>query len=346
MHLKQMLKKFRNQLCMKVNKINTIYVSIISCREQYLEQTVRSAISNAKNPDRIRIGIFNTDIGKETVNISDEVVKIDIINCLSDKALGVGASRMNGILMCPADIDFILQIDAHMIFEKDWDETLENEFLKIEDKEGKSIITAQVITWNPGKNNEVLLAGHTLVDPYNVKKGIFDPYAAPILAYKNIDETIGQGYPQTWGRSRQLDENYDYVESYSISGNFVFARSSFFKEIMHDPRCYWGADEGVFAMRAWTRGYRIFSLNKNILYHLHKWLNQPAIKMDWRDAIDDAFTFRLDNTYKTIKNIYTGKELGYWGAPNQELLDRYSEISGFNFKEYYDKIEEIKLKGE
>jgi len=256
---------------------------------------------------------------------------------------------MNATSMCPLNFDFILQIDAHMIFEKDWDETLENEFLKIENNKVKPIISFHTVPWTPGINGEVFI-NNLIVDPYNVKKGSM--YEAPVLKYKTLEESLFQEYPQTWGENQKWEEGEEYKESYSVSGNFMFARASLFKDIIHDPRCYWGADEGVFAMRAWTRGYKIFSLNKHIIYHLDKgpFKDIPEdinpIKKDWRSLMDTEFQSKHFNTYKIIEGILTGKELGYWGAPSQELLDKYADISGFNFKAYYDRIKERKLKGE
>lgn len=310
-----------------------IFISIASCRERFLEQTVLSAFHNAKNPENVYIGIFNVVIDDDPFKCALKNVKVE--NCFLNKPPGLGFSRKKAIDLCPADAEYILQIDAHMIFENNWDESLICAIKDIEKQYDKSIITIISPNWQIGENNSVVVLPFGVVDPLNIKEN--KSFFPPIVAYNSIENSINHSYPQTWGYASDWSNNL-FMETKSISGCLTFSRKKMFQEIEHDERCHWGADEGVFAMRAWTRGYKIFTIRKTIAYHLNKDKNYRKIEKDWRDhlnLLDNPFNF----TYHTIKNIFLGKETGKYAAPNIDSLKKYQEFCNFDFNKFYDILD-------
>lgn len=325
--------------------MSRIFVSIISCREKFLEQTVLSAINNSYDPERIVFGIFNTVIDEDffSLNKNNIIVK----NYSSDKLLGIGMSRKKSIEMCPENIDYILQIDSHMVFEKNWDKTLIEKINEIELNHNKIIISSFLNSWYIGEDGEVILPELGKTDPNNVPSKLSN-YAVHI-GYADQEQ---ESYPKTWGHTKEW-EGKTYLEVSSVSGNFVFSRAQTFKEIPHDERCSWGADEGVFAMRAWTRGYKIFTINNKIAYHLDKNKDTLSkIKKDWRHYYEKrnqnvaghniknanlGYDNDLDRSYELIKKIFLGEEIGEFGAPSADMLEKYEKFCSFSFKEFYKK---------
>jgi len=310
-----------------------IFISIASCKEHFLEQTIHSALGNAKYPDRIYFGIFNTVINEKPFNCLLKNVYIKNLQCTQPP--GLGFSRKEATKLCPPDADYILQIDAHMIFEKNWDESLIISINEIEKKYNKIIISLICPNWTIDENQNIIIHPFGIVDSKNVPKR--EAFFPPTIAYNSAFESIGHSYPQTWGHFYKW-QNESHIEVKSIAGCFVFARKKMFEEIEHDARCKWGADEGLFAMRAWTRGYKIFTINKSIAYHLNKDENYQKAKEDWRDHIIYPETAFFE-TFITIKNIFLGKEIGKYGALNIESLKEYEEFCNFDFNKFYDILD-------
>lgn len=324
-------------------KINKIFISIIACREPYLNQTIDSAINNAKNPESIYIGVLNTTFDKTVYK--NEKTNVIVNNLYAESPPGIGVSRMYSINMCPEDADFILQVDAHMLFVKNWDDELIKSFNELEKKYNKLIISGMAFNWKEENGNIYLLNSPSIkdeiFDPNNMPDNEYlskvKPFG-PMLKFDSFEKSFPHGYPITGGYQINW-EGQKYLEIFSVTGPFVFAKKEMFFEIQHDPRCVWGADEGVFAMRAWTRGYKIFSVPKAIVYHLDKGITKSDI--DWRDkSKSDIFNLKMGKSLNIIKNIFLGNEIGYWGAPNRELLKEYSEVVGFDFEQFY-KIADI-----
>ncbi|MEY3907360.1 MAG: hypothetical protein RLZ52_427, partial [Pseudomonadota bacterium] len=312
--------------------MDKIFISIISCREPFLKQTIDSAINNAKNPENIYIGVLNTTF--DGINYEDDRENV-LINNLHVKSLpGIGVSRMYSINMCPQDIDFILQVDAHMIFVKNWDEEILNSFKKLEKKYDKVIISGMLFNWKK-ENDKIYLGSMKSIEnenfdfnnmPDNEYFFKTKPFG-PMVKFGSIEDSLNHGYPITYGYEVNWNDQ-DSLEICGVTGPFVFSRKKMFDDIQHDPKCVWAADEGVFSMRAWTRGYKIFAISKVILFHLDKGVTKSSI--DWRDKANKHFEdVSMAKSLGRVKRMFLGDEFGYWGAPNEKLLKEYYEFIGF-----------------
>ena len=139
--------------------METIFISIASCKEEFLVQTIKSAILNADSPELLYFGISNMVIDDRDF-VSDPIFNQTNINCLEVKyseALGTGFGRMTASLMHDKKHTYLLQVDAQNVFEKGWDTIIKkyyNDILKICDK---PIISTSPQRWIEGKNKEVIL---------------------------------------------------------------------------------------------------------------------------------------------------------------------------------------------
>jgi len=140
-----------------------------------------------------------------------------------------------------------------------------------------------------------------------------------------------------------------FAEHYTFAANFVFTDHKFIQEIMPDPFIIFSGEEPTTALRAWSRGYRIFAVEDTVLWHLNK--NGIEFKDDrvyspGLPHLVDHAALRDSRSVERVKNILSGNLLGYWGAPDIDKLEQYEKLNDFSFREFYQNqnIKKITLK--
>lgn len=318
----------------------TIYVSIPACKEKYLIQTVKSALANASDPDRLFFGICNTVID-EYDSITDPFIidnpQINYMEIRFPRPLGTGISRLNASFMSNRNHDYLFQIDAHEIFEKDWDSTLIDALEELKLTYEKPIISCSPPWWQPDEQDNILLFNNPelVVDPYNLDTS--DEYIQGPL-FIDIDPSDGAAF--VIGNPRGQDNKFE--EHSLMFGAYVFADFNMNYDLVHDPNNYWAGEQFEWAMRAWTRGYRMFSLREVVCWTLNKYTpTKYLLEEDWRVAQKrsspkDFFWEKYqEDSNKRQKAIWHGEYFGVWGAPDKESLDAYEKNMNLNFKELF-----------
>jgi len=331
-----------------------IFIPISACNEKDILQTVLSAINNAQYPDRLFFTIIEQSLNNTYTDFS--TIKKNLIHIKIDyKApLGTGFARMCASMINNKDENFVFQIDAHMIFEKNWDVDLINYYSIISKKYNKPIISSYTPWWYENRNKEIKLS---VDDSYVVDTNNFygvDNLFMTKMVVEDFSLNLNKKYPSLTGKGIDWSNNKQYEEHFGIGGAFVFTNFSFIEEIAHDPSIHWMGDEILIALRSWTRGYNIFCIPKSIAWHKNKWIpniNNTGFELidknDWRTSAkynnQTMFNLHSNSTkysYKKIKNILLGDYLGFWGAPNKELLQEFEKAIGKQFKEYYDLLKD------
>lgn len=137
----------------------TIFVAVVAFNEPYLIQTVESAMGKATYPERIYFGIIEhrTDGCFTDLSMYHNIKHIQINY---NAPLGLGVPR-TFVLQLYDNQDFILQIDAHMIFNQDWDSRLIRNYQMIskETEEDKIVITSRPHWWAVNQKNEIHFSG-------------------------------------------------------------------------------------------------------------------------------------------------------------------------------------------
>lgn len=331
--------------------MSIISISIPQLNDISIVQTIYSAICNADNPQNIKFSISSTNSNFEII---EELKKLEfdfkeenisIIKINSEIPLGMGLSRSLAQTFCIPYDDYVLQADAHMIFEKGWDTTLIEKHSYLENKYGGRILISQEIPkWlmtAEGPFIENLCSKITVKDwgshVYGSEEISLRYYSYPVA----IESTYNGTYSSTcdrrfsfaWKESEAyphfVDYEQGYAEHYGIMGHFVFARSAFFEEFVHDPRLFWGGEQEVLALRASTRGYRIFAIKETPIWTQIKYHNYNNVdKSDWRNVLKpkeevNIWHSRRSSGDKIIKQIFSGDYVGYWGAPDKKSLQEY-----------------------
>lgn len=319
-------------------KDKTIFISIAAYNEFFLEQTVRNCISMAKYPERLNFGIWSLNSDGVVPSFSD-LKNVKIITAQHPIHLGVCTSRIGAIFLYSQE-DYFLQIDAHMLFQKNWDEILIKSYenIKIKENHNKVIITTRPHWWADDEKGNIL---H--YDPNALVK-------APILDYakdnhKDFLIPMTTSYDPNW-------KDEEYYEHYGFSAHFAFSSKEFIYEILPDIQIMFMGEEETTAIRSWTRGYRMFSIPDNTVWHYNKYQNQKISKVLYKYDrniyspyhLQQDFAIKQEKGYDRIRKIQTGEITGYWGAPTIEDLERYQKAAGFDFKDFYKKRDEWEKK--
>ena len=174
---------------------DSIFIPIAACEERFIEQTVRSALANAEDPEKIYFGIFNNILKKEHSLLDNEFLLTDhrifYVELITPAPMGTGFGRMNASLLQFKDFDYMFQIDAHTFFSKNWDTQLINVFNKIKDQENidedKLVLSASSgFMWTYYDENPEKV--YAVVD---YKKEIFE--IDPLNLEKNAQDLVNTG---------------------------------------------------------------------------------------------------------------------------------------------------------
>lgn len=307
--------------------MKTIFVSIAAYNELDLIDTVNSCFDNAKYPNRIHVGVWSHRNNIEHVFIN--IPNVKVIYSDYNTLLGVGISRMNALSLYDGE-DYFFQIDAHMLFDKDWDEKVINGFENIKLKHDKPIISTYTPWWSKNEDNSI-----NFYSPEN--KATCSP-----MTYEH--DVLHEFFPKQ--KTYSVDwNNIDYHEHFGISAHFIFTVPSFIYDIAPDPFIMFSGEEPTTALRAWTRGYKIFAIKPAIAWHKNKFhgFNHKLdrLKYNGDQALHEHYLRKNNLALKRTKNVLTGRILGYWGSPSLKLLHNYQEHAKIDFIEFYNKIGEF-----
>jgi hypothetical protein len=281
-------------------KKNHIFIQCASYRDTELGNTVKSALDNAVNPERLSFGICWQGVMrefKEQLPLKKRQVRTVFIP--HEDAKGIGYARHKAQLMFE-DEEYSLQIDSHMRFQPRWDE-LSIDMLQ-SCPSNKPILSAYLTDW------------------------AHEEPACYRLRAKRVDKTgnviIIGGETTTKEKEPQL--------GFLCSGHFLFASSEFFNQVPVDPNMQFLYEETLLGPRAWTNGWDIFA--PHIAPLQHKW-GRMYRQLNWDEQNLNELDLRCLKLYKQLVGIEGGfHNFGPCGMGNARTLKAYEHFSGINFK--------------
>ena len=296
----------------------SIFISIASYRDPELERTIRSAIDNAANPNELYFGIVIQEFEKEMPDLS-WVKNISLVQIHPKFARGAGYARSIAMDLYDNQ-DYYLQIDSHTLFEKNWDLLCIEQHNKAQEiaKNNKVILSHFPMPYYVETNNKISIIKKSKIQlPYPTKQ-------IPKLTKRN-----------EWTAERvELSNKNLPEESTTLLAGFIFTTGNIVKEIPYDPDIVFFGEELCFALRAWTRGWDIYSPCKIILYHFY---TRERYSKIWKDRNIRAVSWKeLESISKEKqKNVLCGIEQGIYGLGNIRSIEEYERITGLNFKKMY-----------
>jgi hypothetical protein len=304
-----------------MNKKETIFVHLPAYRDPEIVPTIKDALANAKYPKRIHFGIcrqYNPEDGFDNLDEFRNDKRFNIMDVLYTEAQGLPWARaqINEKLM--TDQDYILQLDSHHRFAKDWDVTLIEMHNQREKQGYKPILAAYLPLYTPFND-----PGGRTMEPWQQHFVCFYPHGTIF---------IRPGLLTGW---------QDMTEppfSRFLSGHFCFARAEWAREIKHDPDIYFSGEEINLTVRSYTHGYDMFHPHKLVVWHstmreerdgMLKWDDDHKRGVEWWRKQDYARA-KIRQLFRTEDNSIdlTGYDLG-----NVRTLADYEKYAGVNFKE-------------
>lgn len=294
--------------------METIFISIASYRDLELVPTLRDAISNAKNAQRLKFGICWQKDDTESLAEFENDSRFKVIKVPYEHSKGTCWAR-NMIQDLYDGETYYLQLDSHHRFTKDWDDTL-IKMLKALKKKGhkKPLLTAYLPGFDP-KNEP----NGRVNDVWNLE---FDRYLpeGPIFIK-----------PHTLPNWKELKEPFP---SRFLSAHFIFTLGNWAKEVRYDPYYYFHGEEPSLAARSYTHGYDLFHPHKVIIWH--EYIRSGKIKQ-WDD--DREWSKKNSISYSRYRHIHgMGNELEgsltdieKYGFGKERTLEEYEHYAGVKF---------------
>jgi hypothetical protein len=230
--------------------MDRILVHLPAYREPELIPTIKSALENAQFPERIHFGIcrqFNPDDGFDNVDEfrNDPRFKIKDIHYLEAKGLAYARGIINDELL--EDEEFVVQLDSHHRFDKNWDSTLIKWYYDLK-----------------GDGYNPLICGYLpYYDPYNdPEKRVMEPWLSEAASFYPHGTIFIRptGIPN-W---RELTKPYP---ARFLSGHFAFGSNKWAKDVKHDPNIFFSGEELNLSVRSFTHGYDLFHPHRVVIWH-------------------------------------------------------------------------------
>jgi len=292
-----------------------IFIQIASYRDPELIHTIKSCLENAKNPQNLIFGIarqYHKDDKFDDLSEYENDERFRILNIPYQESKGVCWAR-NQVQQLYKDEEYTLQIDSHMRFEKDWDDTL-IEMLKQLQELGipKPLLTGYVSSYNPKNDPQ-----ERVRVPWRM---VFDKFI-PEGAIFFLPETI-----PNW-QDLELP-----VPARFYSAHFCFTLGEFSKEVQHNPDFYFHGEEISITVRAFTNGYDLFHPHKVIIWHEY---TREGRTKQWDD--DKEWYKKNESSHLLNKKLFGMDGLdqeghdGKYGLGNVRSLRDYEEYAGILF---------------
>jgi len=305
-----------------MSKKPTILLHLPAYRDPELIPTIEDALEKAKYPKRVHFGIcrqYNPEDGFDDLTEYKKDKRFKIYECLYTEAKGLPWARsiINEQLL--DDEDYVCQLDSHHRFAEDWDETLIQMHLDLENKGHKKPIIAG---YSPLYNPFTDPLGRSM-EPWQSQFVCFYPHGTIFIrpgllhGYQNMTEPPMSRF---------------------LCGHFDFARSEWAREIKHDPNIYFAGEEINLTVRSYTHGYDFFHPHKIVVWHstmreersgMLKWDDDSKLGVSWWE--------KQEQSRKRIRVLLGSEEdpnidLTGYGLGTVRTLRDYEKYAGVHFK--------------
>jgi hypothetical protein len=330
-NLNYLRNKFLNKSCNIKNVFGkppnerTIYVSIASYRDDDCPNTIKSLLENSGYPNRIYLGICQQNTETDIDCIDNEQLKFNnLFDFESYKKSNIRIKRLHAQeakgptyarYLCSLlynEEDYYLQIDSHMLFNKDWDIKLINYLDQIYNKN----ILKAVITYYP---KDWSSEGKTIRGQSTFCKG-----------------TIGYDSQVYLFRGSIVNDNKNEPREVAYcSANFFFTYGCFLNEIPYDPNLpqLFEGEEPLFTVRLWTSGWNFYSPPEDLCYHFYirkdkpKYWDNPNYKKEIELSLKKVRTYlgMIETNEQYIED-----DSKIYGLGSERTLIEYWNYIGFD----------------
>lgn len=293
-----------------------IFVQIASYRDPELVNTIIDMLDKAKRPKNLVLAIarqYADEDGFDNLDRWRKDKRFKIMDIPYADSEGACWAR-NLIQQLYNGEEYTLQIDSHMRFNQDWDDTL-IKILKGLQKDGypKPLLTSYACSFDP-KNDP----GGRVQDPWRMVYDRFSPEGNVFFMPETIDEwkTLKKPIPARF-----------------YSAHYAFTLGQFANEVQHNPEYYFHGEEISIGVRAFTWGYDLFHPHIPIIYHEY---TRNGKKKQWDD--DKEWVKKNERAHFLNKRLFgvDGVEQegydGLFGFGSVRTLRDYEKYAGILFE--------------
>lgn len=280
-----------------------IFVAIAAYCDTELTYTIWNCRAQAARPDDLVFGVVD-----QTLTPSYLGPDVRYVHVQPKHSFGLGWARSQCFALYRGE-DYLLQVDSHTIFEKDWDKTL---IAALASLPGKPIVSSYPMPYTLVGDERVPQVDRAL-QVMQVKPG----------------EMLKPHDPQLTFRGIRLDSP-EPVRGIHLAGGLIFTRGAFVEEVPYDPYLYF-RDEQAMAVRAFTHGWDIWHVPNVPLYHLYK-VHDPNRPVHW-DA-DQGHDGPANETRACdrLRRLFYGAGLPSYGLGTVRTLEDFARFSGIDYR--------------
>lgn len=288
-----------------------IFVSVVSYRDKLLKSTIESLLSKKSLRHEIIIGIFEQTVEEDSlVKVAPELLKNKFIRYKRIDPIyadGVCWARDVNFLQL-TDEDFIFEVDSHMIFDKDWDRKLINDYKKGVALSGtdKVIISGSCKNFEINTEGGIILHEHPVPMRSNVKYFLYQEHSDILGAHGDLETSDGNITPAI----------------HICAGNF-FTHAAWVKNVGANPDIYFEGEEQYMVLESFKQGYKLYHMSDIISYHYIN-TNEYDTKQ-WHNPIItmEQYSNRVHRGLVNFKK--------YLDSLDDDVLEAYHKYSGVDY---------------
>jgi len=332
----------------------SIFLSIATYRDENCVNTMNWAYSNAKNPEKLFVGLVQQNCHENCVSGVLDGGKVEpvgpdvdcyerfcegegkeycdngqvrVLNIEESESLGPYAARYFASKLWSGE-QWYMQIDAHMTFASNWD-AISVEMLK------RAPSDKPIITHYPPPHTESL-------DDMAEKPA--PRICGPVFAVDALESQVIR-----LEGSNVFDKEHNEIPRFApfVAAGYFVAHSDFLREVPFDPFLPWifMGEEIIMSTRLWTSGYDIFSPSQSVVGHMYVRRHQPkfweTVGRDFSPGLHNPLQIMILDRLKyqlgypeAAKDMISSKSLltavEQYSMGSERPLSDYLEIVGLN----------------
>lgn len=286
-----------------------IFVSIVSYRDPLLHYTMESIMQNQSQITDVTYAVFEQTVYDDSLEAkypellkNDNVIYKRIDPQYSD---GVGWARhLNSLQL--TDEDFYYQIDSHMLFRKNWDRYLINDYKRglVKYNDEKIIITSSCGNYVLDENGVPKIQEHGNVRCQAKYFSFHDNY---------IPGVHGELYPS----------DGDIHEAFHLFGGNTFTHSDWVKKVGINPKLFFEGEEHYMTLSSFAAGYHLCHSSSINCYHYletHKYITKQYV-----DQVVPQKQYNR-NVTKSYQEYYR-----FLDSLDDEIYEEYRKYCGVDY---------------
>ena len=294
----------------------SIFVNIAAYRDTECQWTVKDLFEKARNPDRIFVGICWQFVPEEDADcflIHTRPEQCRVVEVHARDSRGACWARHRGQSLWQGE-DFVLQIDSHMRFPRNWDDLMLETLARCPSP--KPVLSSYPSAYIPPDT-----ITSTVISTMFARG--FDSQGVLKLHSRGIAPKDAPPEPQ---------------RNPFVAAGLLFADSRIRTAVPYDPYLYFLGEEVALAARLWTHGWDVYA--PNVVLAWHDYGKRPTRKRHWDDNAE--WTKLNDLSYKRFRHLLgmdvcmdadVLADIDRYGLGRERSLEAFQVYSGVDFKQ-------------